>query len=138
MTLTGEPGIGKSHIALALNERLQGNTHITLRYFCSEHYAHSALFPFISQLERAAGFNTAIHLRRSYPSSALYCRNPHAIPNAWPFGQFVGAAQPMITTDCRTSLRKDAKRRPLRHYLPARRVSGEAAGFTYFRRCTLD
>lgn len=56
MTLTGEPGIGKSHIASALNERLQGESHITLRYFCSEHHTHSALFPFINQLERAAGF----------------------------------------------------------------------------------
>lgn len=56
VTLTGEPGIGKSHIALALNERLQGEPHITLRYFCSEHHTHSALFPFIGQLERAAGF----------------------------------------------------------------------------------
>ena len=56
VTLTGEPGIGKSHIALALNERLQGKSHITLRYFCSEHHTHSALFPFINQLERAAGF----------------------------------------------------------------------------------
>jgi hypothetical protein len=56
VTLAGEPGIGKSHIALALNERLHGESHITLRYFCSEHYTHSALFPFISQLERAAGF----------------------------------------------------------------------------------
>jgi class 3 adenylate cyclase/predicted ATPase len=56
VTLTGEPGIGKSHIALALNERLQGESHIKLRYFCSEHHTHSALFPFINQLERAAGF----------------------------------------------------------------------------------
>lgn len=54
--LTGEPGIGKSHITLALNERLQGESHFTLRYFCSEHHTHSALFPFINQLERAAGF----------------------------------------------------------------------------------
>lgn len=29
--LTGEPGIGKSHIALALEERLQGEPHITVR-----------------------------------------------------------------------------------------------------------
>ena len=56
VTLTGEPGIGKSHIALALNERIQGESHITLRYFCSEHHTHSALFPFINQLERASGF----------------------------------------------------------------------------------
>jgi class 3 adenylate cyclase/predicted ATPase len=56
VTLTGEPGIGKSHIAFAFNERLQDESHITLRYFCSEHHTHSALFPFINQLERAAGF----------------------------------------------------------------------------------
>jgi class 3 adenylate cyclase/tetratricopeptide (TPR) repeat protein len=54
--LTGEPGIGKSHIARAFDERLQSESHITLRYFCSAHHTNSALFPFISQLERAAGF----------------------------------------------------------------------------------
>ena len=52
----GEPGIGKSHIALALDERLQSEPHITLRYFCSAHHTNSALFPFIGELERAAGF----------------------------------------------------------------------------------
>jgi tetratricopeptide (TPR) repeat protein len=54
--LTGEPGIGKSHIALALGERLQNEPHIALRYFCSAHHTNSALFPFIGQIERAAGF----------------------------------------------------------------------------------
>ncbi len=54
--LTGEPGIGKSHIALALDDRLQSEPHIALRYFCSAHHTNSALFPFIGQLERAAGF----------------------------------------------------------------------------------
>jgi AAA ATPase domain len=38
VVLTGEPGIGKSHIALALDERLQSEPHITLRYFCSAHH----------------------------------------------------------------------------------------------------
>jgi class 3 adenylate cyclase/ABC-type transport system involved in cytochrome c biogenesis ATPase subunit len=56
VVLTGEPGIGKSHIALALEERLQSEPHIALRYFCSAHHTNSALFPFIGQLERAAGF----------------------------------------------------------------------------------
>jgi class 3 adenylate cyclase len=56
VVLTGEPGIGKSHIALALGERLEREPHITLRYFCSAHHTSSALFPFIGQLERAAGF----------------------------------------------------------------------------------
>ena len=56
MVLTGEPGIGKSHIALALQERLQAEPHITVRQFCSAHHTNSALYPFIVQLERAARF----------------------------------------------------------------------------------
>src|ERR1700736_6212633 len=56
VVLTGEPGIGKSHIALALQERLQAEPHITVRQFCSAHHTNSALFPFIRQLERAARF----------------------------------------------------------------------------------
>ena len=54
--LTGEPGIGKSHIALTFQERLLAEPHTRVRYFCSSHHTNSALFPFISQLERAAGF----------------------------------------------------------------------------------
>ncbi|QOG22815.1 MULTISPECIES: adenylate/guanylate cyclase domain-containing protein [Bradyrhizobium] len=54
--LTGEPGIGKSHIALALQERLQAERHITVRHFCSAHHTNSALHPFIANLERAARF----------------------------------------------------------------------------------
>ena len=54
--LSGEPGIGKSRIAAATMERLQGELHTRLRYFCSPHHQASALYPFISQLEHAAGF----------------------------------------------------------------------------------
>jgi class 3 adenylate cyclase/tetratricopeptide (TPR) repeat protein len=54
--LTGEPGIGKSHIALALEERLQDEPHLTVRHFCSAHHTNSALYPFIRQLERASRF----------------------------------------------------------------------------------
>jgi len=54
--LTGEPGIGKSHIALAFDEQIQNEPHVTLRYYCSAHHINSALFPFVGQLERAAEF----------------------------------------------------------------------------------
>jgi class 3 adenylate cyclase/predicted ATPase len=54
--ISGEPGIGKSRIAAALAERLQDKRHIRLRYFCSPYYQDSALYPFIDQLSRAAGF----------------------------------------------------------------------------------
>ncbi|RXG88275.1 AAA family ATPase [Bradyrhizobium vignae] len=57
VVLTGEPGIGKSHIAQALEERLkETEPHVTLRLFCSAHHTNSALYPFIRQLERAARF----------------------------------------------------------------------------------
>jgi class 3 adenylate cyclase len=56
VVLTGEPGIGKSHITLALQERLLAEPHISLHYFCSAHHTNSALLPFVGQLERAAQF----------------------------------------------------------------------------------
>src|ERR1700756_4467891 len=54
--ISGEPGIGKSRLTAALSERIGTETHTRLRYFCSPHHQESALYPFIAQLERAAGF----------------------------------------------------------------------------------
>src|ERR1700730_358392 len=52
--VSGEPGIGKSRIAAALEERLHADPHIRLRYFCSPYRQDSALYPFIDQIGRAA------------------------------------------------------------------------------------
>ena len=54
--LSGEAGIGKSRLTAALMERLAGEPHTRLRYFCSPQHTDSALFPIISQMERTAGF----------------------------------------------------------------------------------
>jgi class 3 adenylate cyclase len=54
--ISGEPGIGKSRLTAALSEHIGREPHTRLRYFCSPHYQDSALYPFIVQLERAAGF----------------------------------------------------------------------------------
>jgi predicted ATPase len=54
--ISGEPGIGKSRITAALQERLQSEAHV-LRYYGSPHHRDTALFPFIAQLEHAAGFS---------------------------------------------------------------------------------
>ena len=54
--ISGEPGIGKSRIAEAIQERLSLEPHTRLRFFCSPYHQDSALHPAISQLERAAGF----------------------------------------------------------------------------------
>jgi class 3 adenylate cyclase/tetratricopeptide (TPR) repeat protein len=54
--ISGEPGIGKSRITAALQQCLSKESHLRLRYVCSPYHRDSALFPFIEQLERAAGF----------------------------------------------------------------------------------
>jgi predicted ATPase len=54
--LSGEPGIGKSRLTDALMERLAGALHTRVRNFCSPQHTDSALYPIISQMERAARF----------------------------------------------------------------------------------
>ncbi|MDH2384430.1 AAA family ATPase [Bradyrhizobium sp. CER78] len=56
MVLSGEPGIGKSRIVESVLERLEDGRHRHLRYSCSPHHTHSALYPVITQLELAADF----------------------------------------------------------------------------------
>jgi class 3 adenylate cyclase len=54
--VSGEPGIGKSRLAETLFDQIAGEPHTRLRFFCSPHHQDSALYPTITQLERAAGF----------------------------------------------------------------------------------
>jgi class 3 adenylate cyclase len=53
--ISGEPGIGKSRISASLGEQIAAEPHTRLRYQCSPYHTNSALYPFITQLERAAG-----------------------------------------------------------------------------------
>ncbi|MBV8401708.1 MAG: AAA family ATPase, partial [Acetobacteraceae bacterium] len=54
--ISGEPGLGKSRITVALEERFQTEPHFRQRYFCSPYRQDSALYPFIDQIARAARF----------------------------------------------------------------------------------
>jgi predicted ATPase/class 3 adenylate cyclase len=54
--LCGEPGIGKSRIAIALLDLITGDPHTTMRIQCSSHHTRSPLYPVIRQLSRTAGF----------------------------------------------------------------------------------
>src|SRR5262249_8871282 len=54
--IAGEPGIGKSRLVGSLLVRLEDEAHVRLRCFCSPHHAHSPLYPFVAQIERAADF----------------------------------------------------------------------------------
>ena len=54
--VSGEAGLGKSRLTVALEEHLASEPHFRLRYFCSPHHQDTPLFPFVDQLRRAAGF----------------------------------------------------------------------------------
>jgi class 3 adenylate cyclase/predicted ATPase len=54
--LSGEAGIGKSRLTVALLERLSAEPHTRLRCFCSPQHTDSAFYPIIGQMERAARF----------------------------------------------------------------------------------
>src|SRR5208283_4545874 len=54
--VSGEPGLGKSRLIGALEERLHAEPHLGLRYFCSPYNRDSALYPLVEQFGRAAGF----------------------------------------------------------------------------------
>jgi class 3 adenylate cyclase len=55
--LSGEAGIGKSRITEILRDRVAGESAIVWRFQCSPHYAHSALHPVVTRLERVLGFD---------------------------------------------------------------------------------
>ena len=52
--IAGEPGIGKSRLVRALKDRLADDAVVS--FYCSPNHQDSPLYPFIAQLERAAGF----------------------------------------------------------------------------------
>jgi hypothetical protein len=54
--IAGEPGIGKSRLAIELQQRVRTENHLAIRYFCSPHRDASPLQPIKDSIERGAGF----------------------------------------------------------------------------------
>ncbi|HTN49006.1 MAG TPA: AAA family ATPase [Burkholderiaceae bacterium] len=54
--LSGEAGIGKSHLVAALQDAIRSEDHGAVHYYCSPHGMQSALQPVITQLEDLCGF----------------------------------------------------------------------------------
>jgi class 3 adenylate cyclase/predicted ATPase len=58
--LSGDPGIGKSRLVMALREKLAVDPYGLISLQCSSYHTKSALFPLIRYLERAAGITPDI------------------------------------------------------------------------------
>ncbi|MGE0418246.1 MAG: adenylate/guanylate cyclase domain-containing protein [Acetobacteraceae bacterium] len=56
--ITGEAGIGKTRLSAAFQDDIAEDQHVRLRYFCSPYHVNSALQPVVTQIERAARFNS--------------------------------------------------------------------------------
>lgn len=54
--LSGEPGIGKSHLVQAMYDHILQEDHRRRRYFCTPFHENSALYPVIAQIARTAEF----------------------------------------------------------------------------------
>jgi class 3 adenylate cyclase/predicted ATPase len=66
--MTGEAGVGKSRVAVALEQRVEHEAHSTIRLQCSPFHTNSALHPFSQHLVEASGFsrhdNAMVHLEK--------------------------------------------------------------------------
>ena len=72
--LSGEPGIGKSRLTAALMERLAGEPHMRLRYFCSPQHTDSAYTQLLAKWSARLGSPMTTRRKRSWTNSMLYWR----------------------------------------------------------------
>ena len=82
--LSGEPGIGKSRIVLALRERLREEPCTTLRYQCSPYQTKwvSLSFPQFGEIGGNAGFDDGVVGGRSEMATACWTRRWNRRPRA--------------------------------------------------------
>ena len=116
--ISGEAGIGKSRLTAELLQRLASEPHTRLRNFCSPQHTDSALYPIISQLERAAGF--------------AHDDTPHAKLNKLDtlLGQSATSAPDAALIGAMLSLPNDGRYPSLELAPPERRQNAPCARFT--------
>jgi class 3 adenylate cyclase len=121
--LSGEPGIGKSRLAAGLMERLSGEPHTKLQFFCSPQHQDSPLFPIIAQMERAGHKNW-----RSPPNTDL------------PESKTQGPDRDRYPELFRTKPRRSERKGPATHRLghAAYGFSGKASGRRPLRGRAMD
>ena len=104
--ISGEPGIGKSRLTTWLSEHIEGESHTRMRYFCAPHYQDSALYPFIVQLERAAGF-----ARYDTAEAKLGKLRALLVPSTWDVGDIALLSELLSLPSSATDLNLSPQRR---------------------------
>jgi class 3 adenylate cyclase/tetratricopeptide (TPR) repeat protein len=84
VTITGEPGIGKSRLAARLAEQMAEERHTRLQYQCSPYHSSSALYPVIQQVRLVAGLqpDDSVAQRLDKIEAVLATATPHAAASA--------------------------------------------------------
>ena len=137
--VSGEAGIGKSRLTAALLERLSGEAHTRLRYFCSPQHTDSAFYPIIGQMERAAGLahddkpqakldklDAVLAQTSTSPANAALFAEMLSLPNdgRYPALELAPEQRRQRTLEALTSQLAE--------------LASTAAGADDFRGCTLD
>ena len=91
--VSGEAGIGKSRLAVALQDDLKNRT-LCLRYFCLPHHQGSPLQPILTQIQHAAGWtrDDTPAVKRSKIEALLGQTNDNAAEIANVFCEMLGLA----------------------------------------------
>jgi len=90
--ISGEPGIGKSRITALCRSGSRANRISGCAISASSHHRDSTLYPFIAQLQHAAGFTERMDLQQSSTSLQPYCpgrRTAHSGQSLW-FADLLG------------------------------------------------
>ena len=137
--VSGEAGIGKSRLVMALKEYVAGEPHTRWECRCSPYFQDSALYPLIDRSQRALRLAGTSRARQSSRSSRWRWRamaSPSPTPwgsglrSIYTAGRFVSAPEP----DAAAAETAD----PRSHCGVAAGAGGRATGAIHYRRCALD
>jgi class 3 adenylate cyclase/tetratricopeptide (TPR) repeat protein len=120
--VSGEPGIGKSRLALALVEHVGGGSAGIVKWNCAAHLANRALHPIVRDIETRAGFSRGVSVEaRRARIDALVSGSPTL------FADDAGFLNDLLGIETVTRLELDAAARARRIYsVLARWLAGMA------------
>ena len=121
--LSGEPGIGKSRLVLALRERLRAEPRTSVRYNCSPFHQNSALHPVIEQLGPGGRPSPSATTRRRGSRSWRRWRPRRRLPTrSSPTSPTCSACRRTGATPSRRSPRRRGRRAPSGRCWPSSRA----------------